>query len=92
MRYVGRTVSNLVVVGLLVGSGLLIYKVADPEDILPDSASTDLKDLFQKYQVCLCNMSLVLRKWGLIHVRKLSSQVSLCSPLRLIKVDSFRSY
>ncbi|KAH3725132.1 hypothetical protein DPMN_050963 [Dreissena polymorpha] len=51
LRYVGRTVSNLVVVSLLVGSGLLIYKVADTEDILPDSASTDLKDLFQKYQL-----------------------------------------
>ena len=34
--------------------------------------------------------SRVLRKLGLMHVRKVSSQISLCSPHRLIKNDTFR--
>ncbi|XP_052807862.1 transmembrane channel-like protein 2-B [Mya arenaria] len=51
MRWLGRLVSNIVVLALLVGSGLLIYEVADADNILPDSASDGLKDLFQKYQL-----------------------------------------
>ena len=32
----------------------------------------------------------VLRKLGIMHERKVSSQISLCSPYRLIRDDSFR--
>ena len=35
-------------------------------------------------------LSHVLRKLGLMHVRKVSSQISLCSPHRLIRDDTFR--
>ena len=38
---------------------------------------------------CL-NMCRVLRKLGIMHVRKVSSQISLCSPHRLIRDDTFR--
>ena len=34
-------------------------------------------------------MSLALRKWGLMHVRKVPSQISLYSPHRLIRDDTF---
>ena len=36
--------------------------------------------------------SRVLRKLGIMLVRKLSSQISLCSPHRLIRDDNFRFY
>ena len=40
---------------------------------------------------CLCNkLCRVLRKLGIMHVRKVSSQISLCSPHRLIRDDTFR--
>ncbi|KAH3857003.1 hypothetical protein DPMN_099600 [Dreissena polymorpha] len=35
-------------------------------------------------------LSLVLRKLGLMHVRKVSSEISLCSPHRLFRDDTFR--
>jgi hypothetical protein len=35
-------------------------------------------------------MSLALEKLGLMHVRKVSSQISLCSTHRLIRRDTFR--
>jgi hypothetical protein len=44
----GRIFSNLVVLGLLVGSGFLIYEVADNEDLLKDVADFDF---VRKYQV-----------------------------------------
>ncbi|KAH3841716.1 hypothetical protein DPMN_115190 [Dreissena polymorpha] len=38
------------------------------------------------------HLSRVLRKLGLMHVRKKLSQISLCSPHRLIRDDTFRVY
>ncbi|KAH3889499.1 hypothetical protein DPMN_013556 [Dreissena polymorpha] len=43
----------------------------------------------QPEYVCF-ELCLVLRKLGLMHVRKVSSQISLCSPHRLIRDDTFR--
>ncbi|XP_060579899.1 transmembrane channel-like protein 1, partial [Ruditapes philippinarum] len=47
-NYMGRIFSNLVVLGLLVGSGFLIYEVADNEDLLKDVADFDF---VRKYQL-----------------------------------------
>ena len=37
-------------------------------------------------------VSRALRKLGIMHVRKVLSQISLCSPHRLIRDDTFRFY
>ncbi|XP_063408816.1 transmembrane channel-like protein 3 [Mytilus trossulus] len=50
LRYLGRIISNTIVLGLLGGSGYLVYYVAD-EFKLPDSTPTELKTLFDKYQL-----------------------------------------
>ncbi|CAG2214949.1 TMC [Mytilus edulis] len=44
LRYLGRIISNTIVLGLLGGSGYLVYYVAD-EFKLPDSTPTELKKL-----------------------------------------------
>jgi len=50
-RYLRRLVSNIVVLGLLVGSGLVIYHVANAEDVLPDTTPTFAQEFVQKYKV-----------------------------------------
>lgn len=49
-NYMGRLFSNLVVVGLLVGSGFLIYEVADNTHLFGDLPDP-LQDFLQKYQL-----------------------------------------
>ena len=48
--YTGRLISNVIVLGILVGSGFLIYTVAD-KDILPSTVPESIQELFRKYQV-----------------------------------------
>ncbi|XP_053397891.1 transmembrane channel-like protein 3 [Mercenaria mercenaria] len=49
-NYMGRILSNVIVLGLLVGSGFLIYEVAENRDLLKDLPEP-LDDYVRKYQL-----------------------------------------
>ncbi|KAH3710668.1 hypothetical protein DPMN_070159 [Dreissena polymorpha] len=48
------------------------------------------RKIIQVLQLCTDDVSLALRKLGLMHERKVSSQTSLCSLHRLIRNHTFR--
>ncbi|KAH3814357.1 hypothetical protein DPMN_142853 [Dreissena polymorpha] len=63
-----------------------------PEEPDMENVHTQMEALRKGWDFCMPpdQMCRFLKKLGLMHVRKVSSQISLCSLHRLIRDDSFR--
>ena len=87
-----------VIQGLCLGMEINLDTNAIPFGAVVQRSQTSRKivmsntgDMNAKYDLALSSTSLTLAKWGLMHVRKVASQISLYSH-RLIWDDTFRFY